>query len=431
MIVALSTAGLALLAPPMPRAARGAGAALVVPRAPFAKMAAEPNPSNVPCVDEICDDAEPVKEDIPWYKKGSAYAEASRQYRRTVYMHDEWVKHRSSERFFRNVRTIGSSGVAQSLGTELSFVTGTAIFCVLINMLLTGYQDFSGVMQEAPFAMVGKYLGPISLPALPFTISMPALSLLLVFRTNTGYFRWNEARTLWGGIINSCRNVVRQANTYFPDDPRNNALKGRLAANTAAYAKALRNFLRGPTNDEVLRKELYELVDKGVMDAAQADACMAASNRPMFCLSAMSANIREADLNPIDRARIDSSITTLVDLTGANERIFKSPIPLVYTRHTARFLSVFTVLLPFALWPVMGSSWNHWATVPATDVIAFFLFGIEEIGIQIEEPFSILPLEALCNGAIAATMDEMIACDEAGKFDFDPKKFSSSRELVK
>ena len=33
------------------------------------------------------------------------------------------------------------------------------------------------------------------LPALPFTILMPALSLLLVFRTNTGYSRWNEART--------------------------------------------------------------------------------------------------------------------------------------------------------------------------------------------------------------------------------------------
>ena len=32
----------------------------------------------------------------------------------------------------------------------------------------------------------------LMLPALPFTILMPALSLLLVFRTNTGYARWNE-----------------------------------------------------------------------------------------------------------------------------------------------------------------------------------------------------------------------------------------------
>ena len=39
-------------------------------------------------------------------------------------------------------------------------------------------------------------LPALMLPALPFTILMPALSLLLVFRTNTGYARWNEVREL-------------------------------------------------------------------------------------------------------------------------------------------------------------------------------------------------------------------------------------------
>eukprot|EP00962_Isochrysis_galbana_P054517 scaffold26103_cov124-Isochrysis_galbana.AAC.1 len=136
---------------------------------------------------------------------------------------------------------------------------------------------------------------------------------------------------------------------------------------------------------------------------------MAAKNRPMFMLNAMSAALRKVDIDSIDRSRIDSSITTLVDLTGACERIFKSPVPLVYTRHTSRFLAFFLIFLPFGLWPIMGDSWNHWATVPASDVIAFFLLGIEEIGIQIEEPFSILPLEALCNGAIAATIDELLS----------------------
>ena len=43
--------------------------------------------------------------------------------------------------------------------------------------------------------------------------------------------------------------------------------------------------------------------------------------------------------------------------TGACERIFKSPIPLVYTRHTARFLTVFSALLPFALWGPMEPYW--------------------------------------------------------------------------
>merc|ERR1719389_1445209 len=108
---------------------------------------------------------------------------------------------------------------------------------------------------------------PLPLPALPFTIAMPALSLLLVFRCNTGYARWNEARTLWGGLINNCRNVVRQANTFFPDTPEGDVLKRRLAAETAAF-------------------------DKGLMPPAQAEGMMAASNRPCYALSAMSATLR-------------------------------------------------------------------------------------------------------------------------------------------
>ena len=111
---------------------------------------------------------------------------------------------------------------------------------------------------------------------------------------------------------------------------------------------------------------------------------------------------------------------------GACERIFKSPVPLVYTRHTSRFLSAFLILLPFSLWPVMQNSWNHWLVVPTSAMIAFFLLGIEEIGMQIEEPFSILPLEALCNGAIKATMDEMVATKRADAFAYTPDESSDT-----
>ena len=49
----------------------------------------------------------------------------------------------------------------------------------------------------------------------------------------------------------------------------------------------------------------------------------------------------------MSRARMDQSVAMLVDLTGACERIFKSPVPLVYTRHTARFLTSFMICVPF------------------------------------------------------------------------------------
>ena len=72
------------------------------------------------------------------------------------------------------------------------------------------------------------------------------------------------------------------------------------------------------------------------------------------------------------------------------------------------------MLLPLALWEPLGKSWNHWAVIPAEVIIAFFLFGIEEVGIQIEEPFSILPLEVMCNSAITACNQEMLGAVNSG-----------------
>ena len=89
----------------------------------------------------------------------------------------------------------------------------------------------------------------------------------------------------------------------------------------------------------------------------------------------------------------------------------------MYSRLTARFLTIFLVMLPLALWGQLGESWNHWATIPASFVVSFFLFGIEEVGIQIEEPFSVLPLEAFCNGAIEATNKEMLGAVQKGVFE--------------
>ena len=88
----------------------------------------------------------------------------------------------------------------------------------------------------------------------------------------------------------------------------------------------------------------------------------------------------------------------LGDLFEACERIFSSPVPLVYTRHTARFLGCWLLLLPLCLWEEFAVSWNHFALVPASAMMSLFLFGIEKLSVQLEEPFSILPLERLCDG---------------------------------
>lgn len=49
-------------------------------------------------------------------------------------------------------------------------------------------------------------------------------------------------------------------------------------------------------------------------------------------------------------------------------------------------------MLPFSLWDSC-----QWASVPVIAIVAFLMLGVKEIGVQIEEPFTILPLEVICN----------------------------------
>ena len=78
-----------------------------------------------------------------------------------------------------------------------------------------------------------------------------------------------------------------------------------------SFALTDRGCEQGPDDDEQFASELYAMADVGVMSYEQADACMAAKNRPFFCLSAMSAIIRQAGLEPMDRARLDTTISVL------------------------------------------------------------------------------------------------------------------------
>ena len=58
--------------------------------------------------------------------------------------------------------------------------------------------------------------------------------------------------------------------------------------------------------------------------------------------------------------------------------------------------------MPFVLWPIVGT-----ATPLAATFVSWAMLGTEDIGVQVEEPFDVLPLFQYCQG-IAATCDGMV-----------------------
>ena len=251
----------------------------------------------------------------------------------------------------------------------------------------------------------------VSLPSLPFTLCSLAVGLLVTFRTNTSYKRFWEARNAWGQLINSSRDLARQVSVYAePEAPG----RRRMARLLRAFPVALNFHLttngghhdiqcRHSDIEAVCRAELEAELRQVFPDASDVDyqAILKAhfhDSMPLVILKAMAETLRDLpNVDSFTLLEMDKHLTRMTGVLGGCEKILKTPIPTKYSRHTSRFVTLWCSLLPFALWPLTGM-----ATAPATLFITYGLLGIEDIGVQIEEPFDVLPLRAYCNSIHAS-----------------------------
>jgi len=329
------------------------------------------------------------------------YGESSRKFRRTIFTYSDWVKHRSNVSTIWTLRDVFYSGVVRELIGNTLTVTASGILLILWN-------DFLVPLCGAP---------ALSLPTLPFTLSSSALSLLLVFRTNSSYGRWTEARATWTRIITHSRNLVRMAATI--SDPADMALPASrsaaalddLARDVWLFARSVMNRLSGPEDEKAYLTDLEEALS----DTAPALwwRVLSASDRSMASLTQLSLSLSRTPIDAKSRLEIDKSVIILGDCLGTCEKIFNSPVPLVYTRHTARFLSIWLLLLPLTMYDsflpgptttgrVVGRLLPQIAMVPTVMIMSLFLFGIEQLALQLEEPFSILPMQTFCENIRSA-----------------------------
>jgi putative membrane protein len=309
------------------------------------------------------------------------YGEASRKYRRTEYTHADWVLHRSEDRLVYNLKGLFFSGVVRQLKKEIGLITTVAALVVGWNDVLVP------VMPMIPH---------LNLPMTPFTLSSPALGLLLVFRTNASYQRWLEGRNRWGVIIAQSRNMLRMASTFADTSSK----EGRNAIDDLSQivwilSRTIMNRLSGPDDDSDYEKELREVCKDNDSLILR---LLSAPDRASAALMEASIVLNDIPVDEKRRVEIDKSLVLIGDAMSATDRIFTSPVPLVYTRHTARFLSVWMLLLPFAIHAeFLKADASGLPTIPASAALALFLFGIEELAVQLEEPFSILPMQSYCD----------------------------------
>lgn len=284
---------------------------------------------------------------------------------------DRWASHRSSARYIRHMLGIFQSSIVKGLAQPLISVAGVSTAVCLYEDLLA-----RGSFPDS--------FPSFLMPTAPFDLTSFALSLLLVFRTNTSYDRWLEISTVWSGLANRSRDTMRQVISHLSDSSGAiNPLAAAMCRWVVAYARSLKAEV---TEGCDLSTELSE-----ILTGEELKLLLNAHHRPSFALSVLTELGAAAPLRESHRIRLDENLTYFEDAVGSCERILRTPIPLSYTRHTSRFMVIWLSALPLGLYGTCS-----YATIPLTIVIAFLLLGIDEIGVQIEEPFGLLPLDDLC-----------------------------------
>jgi putative membrane protein len=197
------------------------------------------------------------------------------------------------------------------------------------------------------------------------------ISLLLVFRTNTAYDRWWEARKLWGALVNSSRNFSLKTKSFFPDS-EHEYVKTLLAN----FSISLKHHLRSEgCLEKLIETEKFKassIANKQHIPNEIANLIFAKTNQLY----------KSQHISGDQFIILNNEFTALTDITGACERIKNTPIPYSYSLFIKKFIFVYTLTIPFGLLGDFG----YWVA-PINMFIFYALTSLEVIAEEIEDPF--------------------------------------------
>ena len=267
--------------------------------------------------------------------------------------------------WFKLIFALHKSDTMRMLWKELIYISAFTFF---ISYLVITYFPY----QERLSDLVSVY------SLIGFVIS-----LLLVFRTNTGYDRWWEGRKQWGMLVNNSRNLAVKIGSLI-DSEEDRAYFSRMISN---FSFALKEHLRNGVDAKALNLTKAELsiletknhVPNGIVS---------------MLYDKVNALKKAGKLTQEEFLTLDVNLNALLDILGACERIKNTPIPYSYSLFFKKFIFIYVTTIPLAFIPSFG----YFSVLIAT-FIFYILVSMEVLAEEIEDPFGTddndLPIEEL------------------------------------
>ena len=213
-----------------------------------------------------------------------------------------------------------------------------------------------------------------------------AISMLLVFRTNTAYDRWWEGRKLWGALVNNSRNLALKLNSLLPrEDEKNRSFFKKIIP---LFANELKNHLLNEKTRLALDEQTHTEITGFDTSKHIPNQVVAVLLNKVHLLK------RDQVITEYECLFINNELQSFMDICGACERIKNTPIPYSYSAFIKKFIFLYIVTLPLGFALTLG-----YFTIPATLFITYVLASLELIAEEIEDPFgnddNDLPMERI------------------------------------
>jgi putative membrane protein len=201
-----------------------------------------------------------------------------------------------------------------------------------------------------------------------------AISMLLVFRTNTAYDRWWEGRKLWGALVNNSRNLAIKLNSMLPaDDEKDRSFFKKIIP---LFADELRLHLQ----NERTRLALDTAPHPEIPDF---DTSKHIPNQvSMLMMNKINLLYRDGTITGHQLLLLNNEIQSFLEICGGCERIKNTPIPYSYSVFIKKFIFFYIVTLPLGFALTLG-----YLTIPVVAFISYVLGSLEMIAEEIEDPF--------------------------------------------
>ena len=197
------------------------------------------------------------------------------------------------------------------------------------------------------------------------------ISLLLAYRTNTAYDRWWEGRKMWGGLVNSSRNLAIKLASILTSESDLAFFRKMIPG----YASILHKHL----NDSDTAKQLFDDVDLDIDHH---------KHRPNQVAKMLFQKVNDLyvskKITGDQLIVLNNELQSFTDICGACERIKNTPIPYSYSAFIKKFIFIYVLTLPFAYVFILG-----YFVIPVVVFIFYVLASLELIAEEIEDPFGV------------------------------------------